>query len=107
MKYKDLKGLLLSIFAPILAVIVLLCFFTGISNISEGHNEEGLQQLEEALHRASVSCYAAEGFYPPNVDYLVEHYGVQIDHSRYAVSYIAFADNLMPDITVLEKSTHE
>ena len=40
--------------------------------------------------------------YPPTVDYLQEHYGVQIDQDRYTVRYSVFAENRMPDITVLE-----
>ena len=62
-----------------------------------------MQQLEEALRRAAVACYAAEGVYPPNLAYMQERYGVQIDSKRYAVSYVNIADNLMPDITILEK----
>ena len=58
---------------------------------------------EDALRRASVACYAAEGIYPPNLDYLREHYGIQIDETRYMVVYDVFASNLMPDITVLEQ----
>ena len=50
-----------------------------------------------------MACYAAEGFYPPNLDYLEEHYGVQIDKRHFVVHYTAIAENLMPDITVLEK----
>ena len=100
---REKKGILLSILVPLIAVIVLLCFLTGLSNISEGHSDEGLHQLEEAIHRAAVSCYAAEGFYPPDIEYLTDNYGVQIDHSRYVVNYTVFAENLMPDITVLEK----
>lgn len=92
-----------SVFLPLLAVAVVLCFLSGLSGLSEGHAGRGRQQLEDALQRAAVTCYAAEGFYPPSVDYLTAHYGVQIDHSRYAVSYVVFAENLMPDITVLEK----
>ena len=45
---------------------------------------------------------AAEGVYPPDLDYLKERYGLQIDEERYTVKYFAFAENLMPDITVLE-----
>ena len=103
MNRKERKGILLSILVPLLAVLILLCFLTGLSNLSQGHTDEGLQQLEEAIHRAAVSCYAAEGFYPPNIEYLVDHYGIQIDHDRYVVNYTVFAENLMPDITVLEK----
>ena len=90
----------------IAAIFLLLWFFTAISNIRKDQSGEALQQLETALRRAAVACYAAEGVYPPTLDYLTDHYGVQIDESRYQVFYEIFADNLMPDITVLEKS-HE
>lgn len=84
-------------------LVVVLCFFTAMNNLQGGQRQEGKEQLETALRRAAVTCYAAEGVYPPNLDYLTEHYGVQIEESRYTVYYDIFADNLMPDITVLEK----
>ena len=88
---------------PLLAVAVLLVFLTSLSNLEQGRSEEDKRQLEDALRRASVACYAAEGIYPPNLDYLREHYGIQIDETRYMVVYDVFASNLMPDITVLEQ----
>lgn len=89
---------------PLLAVAVLLVFLTSLSNLEQGRSEEDKRQLENALRRASVACYAAEGIYPPNLDYLREHYGIQIDETRYMVVYDVFASNLMPDITVLEQT---
>ena len=96
-----LGGLLL----PLGAVCVLLCFFTALSNLDSGRGEEGRQQLEESLRRSAVACYAAEGIYPPNLDYLEAHYGLQIDKERYDVFYTIFGSNLTPDITVLEKGS--
>ena len=90
-------------FLSVVILMVILCFFTAVSNLNRGHQKEGREQLETALRRAAVTCYAAEGIYPPSLDYMIEHYGVQVDESRYAVYYDIFADNLMPDITVLEK----
>ena len=87
----------------ILALAALLCFLLALSRLEAGRQEAGRQQLEDALRRAAVACYAQEGYYPPNVEYMVEHYGLQIDSRRYVVSYTSFAENLMPDITVLEK----
>ena len=88
---------------PVVIVAVLLLFLTGLSNLERDSSEEGRLQLENALRRAAVACYAAEGIYPPDVDYLKEHYGIQVDEERYAVFYEVFASNLMPDITVLER----
>lgn len=93
-----LRGLLL----PVIVVTVLLCFAAALDNLSEGRSEEDLFQLEETLRRSCVACYAAEGVYPPDLDYLKEHYGLQIDETQYTVRYMVFAENLMPDITVLE-----
>lgn len=98
---RALAGLLI----PLCALAVLLWFFTALANLDGGRGEEGRQQLETSLRRAAVACYAAEGIYPPTLEYLTEHYGVQIDAERYDVFYEVFADNLMPDITVLEKRT--
>jgi hypothetical protein len=85
-----------------LAIAVVLMFTTAIANLQEGQQSEGKQQLEDAVRRSAVACYAAEGIYPPNLEYLEEHYGVQVDRTRYTVSYDVFASNMMPDVTVLE-----
>lgn len=94
---------LIWILAAAVILAVLLWFFSALSGVRAGHGEEGRQQLEDALRRAAVACYAAEGVYPPTLEYLGEHYGVQIDEDSYIVFYEIFADNLMPDITVMEK----
>ena len=93
-------------FGPILlvplVVAVLLMFTTALSNLQKGQQSEGRQQLEDAVRRSAVACYAAEGIYPPNLEYLEEHYGIQVDRDRYTVMYEIFASNMMPDVTVLE-----
>ena len=85
------------------ALAVLLMFTSALSNLDDGRRSEGRRQLEDAVRRSAVACYAAEGIYPPDLEYLKEHYGVQVDEERYAVFYEVFASNLMPDITVLER----
>lgn len=97
------NGLLSGILMPVLAVVILLCFLSGLANLTQGRADEDKQRLEDVIRRAAVACYAAEGMYPPNLEYLEAHYGIQIDHNRYVVDYISIAENLMPDITVLEK----
>lgn len=93
-----LRGLLL----PAAAVIAVIWFASALDSLERGREGESLHQLEEALRRGCVACYAAEGVYPPNVDYLKEHYGLQVDEEQYCIHYTIFASNLMPDITVLE-----
>lgn len=96
------KLLLIFIAAVLILATVIWCIGTA-DRISAGQAEQGRQQLETALRRAAVACYAAEGIYPPTLEYLQTHYGVQIDTQRYTVFYEIFAENLMPEITVLVK----
>ena len=103
MKKRTAFSMLRGILTPLVVVGILLCFLAGLSDLSGGHAQEERQQLEDVLHRAAVTCYSVEGFYPPDLAYIEEHYGVQINTRRFAVSYTPVAENLMPDITVLEK----
>lgn len=103
MRRRESKGLLAGILLPVAVLAILMCFLMGVSNLTKGQADEDKRQLEEVLRRSAVACYAAEGIYPPDLAYLEEHYGIQINEERYVVSYDALAENLMPDITVLEK----
>ena len=85
-------------------ILVLLCFLTAVNRLDIGQRDEGKQRLEEALHRAAAACYAAEGVYPPDLNYLLERYGVRYAEDTYTVLYQPVASNLMPDITVLERT---
>lgn len=82
---------------------VLLCFGFSVQRLGEQRQAEGRQLLEDALRRTAVACYASEGFYPPNIAYMQEHYRLQYDADSYVVHYELFASNLMPDVTVLKK----
>ena len=99
MKELNLKGILFTVFVA----VTVLVFLTAIGKLEQGHEKAGKAQLEAAIRRSAVACYAAEGIYPPTIDYLKEHYGIQIDEEKYTVIYEVFAENLMPEITVLEK----
>ncbi len=81
--------------------LVIVLFLSGVSGFLERAETEGAQTLRDAISRASVQCYAIEGRYPPSVDYLEEHYGIQIDRERFDVFYDGFASNIMPEITVI------
>lgn len=85
----------------LLAGLVLWVILTSIGNLSGGSRQEEKQQLEQALRRAAVACYASEGWYPPSLDYLVSRYGIQIDETHFAVFYDVFAENIMPVIDVV------
>ena len=60
-------------------------------------------QLKETVRRTALTCYALEGAYTPDLEYMNNRYGLGFDEERYQVYYDVYGSNLMPDITVLEK----
>ena len=102
-KTKHLSGLIKALLAPLVIVAALVVFATAVNSLDSGRDEESLRQLETALHRGCVACYATEGVYPPDLDYLRDRYGIQIDEEKYMVDYQVIGRNLMPSITVLER----
>ena len=91
----------------LLAVLVSLGLFLwrGSISLTKGEAGESLKQLETSI-QATMLCYAAEGVYPPDLQYLKDHYGIQIDEDKYAVFYEVQGKNLMPSITVMESQLH-
>ena len=59
-------------------------------------------ELEADLRRAAVHCFAVEGRYPPDLDYLLREYSVSYDKNKFTVVYLPVSSNLMPDITVID-----
>jgi hypothetical protein len=83
--------------------LAVFCLYKGVQKMGNGQQAESLKQLDSSIRKATLTCYATEGVYPPTIDYLEENYGIQIDKERYTVFYVIFGDNIMPDITVMEK----
>lgn len=104
MKQKLKLNLLWSVLVFAIIAAVIISFAFAMDNLADNQNEEHRIRLEESVRLAAVSCYANEGKYPNDLDYLVEHYGIQIDAERYTVYYEVFAENLMPEITVVERN---
>lgn len=96
------RRILRSLLMPCAVVLLLVCFATALNSLESGQSREDLNQLRSVLYRGCVACYATEGFYPPDIEYLEENYGIHIDKTRYQVNYQVFAENLMPNITIVE-----
>jgi len=87
------------------SAVIFICFFIFLFiatvNISNSSAEESKNTLETAVRRAVVQCYAIEGMYPPNIEYLEKNYGLIVDHNNYIVHYEVFASNVLPDISII------
>lgn len=84
-------------------ILMAAVFLLFLNRLEAGHSAEGLRRLEDSVRRCAVSCYASEGFYPPNIAYMEENWGLRYEKDRYLIRYEVFSSNLMPQITVLEK----
>ena len=100
---KNGAALWLKVLGAVMAAAILLMLLAALKNLGRDSNGKGKEQMEQSVRRCVMACYADEGVYPPDVDYMRENYGLQVDDSRYLVFYTVFAGNMMPDITVLEK----
>ena len=85
----------------LLTALVLWGVVVGASKTQEQAAEQAQKLTEESIRRAAVQCYALEGIYPVNLEYLMDHYGIRPDTSRFIIHYQFVADNLLPDISVI------
>lgn len=89
---------------PVLFVLVLCYFLSALGAVEKRNREEEEKRIGNVVKKAVVTCYTTEGAYPATLEYVEERYGLVIDKERYHVFYEIFADNIMPEITVVAKS---
>ena len=94
------RGLLIT--AGVFAALV-LCLVFSLNLVDSKTTGEQADMLKEAVLRATMTCYAVEGRYPQRVDELERHYGIAYDHEKYIVVIDGFAQNVLPEIRVLQK----
>ncbi|MCM1190757.1 MAG: hypothetical protein NC541_15890 [bacterium] len=83
--------------------VIFILFLGGVSSVSETTYAKQKESLETALSRSIAQCYAVEGAYPPDLQYLKDHYGLTYDESEFLVDYDFYGSNLVPDVTVLRR----
>ena len=98
-KKNTLAGLILSL---CLFAAVILIFFFGIGRLNVGTKERQREILSSAINRIVTYCYAMEGNYPENLDYMKENYGLTYDETSFFVDYTVQGSNIYPDITIIE-----
>lgn len=86
------------LFAIVIGIVIKGAFYLDYMN-----DMQNVDLVRQSVKRAAVACYAIEGAYPADVEYLEENYGVVIDHDKYYVEMQGFASNIMPDIEVYER----
>ena len=87
----------------LLCAVFLVCGYFAFSGSSGDLDEETATAIQDAIRKGALQCYVVEGVYPPDLAYLQDHYGLQVNTDNYYVVYEAFASNLPPTIEVIKK----
>lgn len=86
----------------LLAVVLLAA---GIALLSRASRRDLLEEsagaIEQTIRKSALQCYAIEGVYPPDLAYLEENYGLQVNEEDFIIHYEAFSSNLPPVVRVL------
>lgn len=90
-------------FFYLLIPVIIALFWYLISSVDSSTVARQQESLTDAINRDVLHCYAVEGFYPPSLEYIEEHYGLQYDKETFVVDYQPIAYNMRPDVTILVK----
>ncbi len=103
-RWMERNGVLQTFLFPLLVfVFTLVCAGVSVCYFQKSSNLQSIDLLRQSARRAVVQCYAIEGCYPENVEYLEQEYGLHYNHDKYFIDYQAFASNVMPNVEVYEK----
>lgn len=95
-----LRNMILSV---LIFMIILFLFYTGISSLSDTSEREQETTLYSAITESAVHYYAVNGYYPEDLNTLIDDYGITYDKEHFFVDYQPQGENIMPEITVIKK----
>ena len=91
------------ILALIILALILFVAVIAINSVQTSRKAENAEIIETGVRRAAMECYANEGFFPDNIDYLIENYHLYTDNDHCIIHYSAVSSNIMPEIKVISK----
>lgn len=98
----DAKSITILVLLVLLAGVVVY-MTTSMTDFASSNQDRQIAVIERAIDSALLQCYALEGSYPPNLQYLSEHYGVMLYEDQYEYLYDVFASNVRPNVIVTPK----
>lgn len=86
----------------LLWIAIISAFVFSTLNFRDYTYSKQHESLENALMQNIAQCYAIEGIYPPDIEYLKDHYGLFYNEKYFFVDYRSIGSNLYPDVTVID-----
>ena len=102
MNKRNLTQISLIITALVIAAVGVVAF-VSIGDFNDGFSEKQTNEIRNTVAEYVAQCYALEGAYPPDLEYLEDNYGLQLDKDKYIYHYEMFATNIFPDVRVFAK----
>ena len=93
-------GRLIFIFVMVVTMAVMFVALWGINADSGGKNTDAIVQV---INKSLLQCYALEGSYPEDLNYLAANYGIIINDDLYYYHYEPYGANIFPIVKVLQK----
>ena len=96
-------NILVQIMAVLMVFAIVAAIIISVPSFRKSGGRIRSEAIENTIKKYSIQCYAAEGSYPPNLEYLESNYGLILDKKNYFYYYEAFSSNFMPDISVYSR----
>ena len=104
--------------AILIFVVLIIAFIFLVNTITTRGDGRELDIVRDAVKNAALTCYAVEGMYPDDIQYLRDHYNLSFNEDRdhynlsfnedkYVVYYEPFASNVIPTIQVVERGAND
>lgn len=94
-----------------IGLLILALIALGAVLFSRGSRKELLTEsataIEQTIKKSALQCYVIEGVYPPDLTYLTDNYGLQVNEKDFIIHYEAFSSNLPPEVRVLIREDGE
>ena len=95
------------IFKGIIVAAIIILSIISVNNINKEIRDETVKRLKLSIENRAVECFSIEGFYPDNIEYLIDNYHVTYDPNKYHVYYMTQGANFKPRVEVIERSNYE
>lgn len=94
----------IAVFWPVIFLLLAVFVLIYTSNsLTETNSTREKEILTSALEKNITQCYALEGAYPPDLEYLSKHYGFTYNKDHFFIDYQYIGGNLRPDVTIIER----
>ncbi len=83
---------------------IFLFFLYATGTLSSGSIERQRESLQNALQKNVIYHYSVYGSYPSSLEEIENLYQLAYDKNSFFVDYTVRGENIMPEITVVERS---